>query len=134
MWGAGSLVVIGLVVAITVGIGAIGDYLRLAPSFRPSALSLTGITGLPWLTFAVLIAGTVAAVLIRNEAVSYLVAVVTLVVGTPSLYHAGLVPLIALAAPLMDATDSPLVWPRRTASRAVPAVRGFPSSAGAVKS
>ena len=134
IWAGGSLVAIGAVVAVTVGIGAIGDYLRLAPSFRPSTLSLTGITGLPWLTFGVLIAGTLAAALIRNDAISYIVAVATLVAGTPSLYHAGLVPLLAVAAPLMDTADSPLAWPRRLSPGQAAAPQPVAVSAQAVGS
>ena len=134
IWAGGSLVAIGAVVAVTVGIDAIGDYLRLAPNFRPSTLSLSGLTGLPWLTFGVLIAGTCAAALLRNDAISYVVAVVTLVAGTPSLYHAGLVPLLAVAAPLMDATDSPFIWPRRAPAGQAPARRPNPFPAQAIES
>jgi hypothetical protein len=110
----------GLVaIAVTTGIGVLGaglgtltDYVGVAAATRPSLPSLSGTFGLPWLSFVVLIGGSLAALLVRNQALSFSIALAASVFGNPALYEPGYVPLLALAAP---AIGSRYVWP---ASRA----------------
>lgn len=84
------------------GIESYIDYSRVVTETRASAMSLSGLFGLPWLTYAVLVAGALASAATgRWAGVSFAVAVITLTLGTPALYRSGLVPLIALAAPLI---------------------------------
>jgi hypothetical protein len=101
-WAVGSMAVILGVTAIGSGPGSFVEYLGVAGSTNPSPLSLSGLTGISWMTFAVLVAGTIVAALLRNEAWSFVVAVIAMVAGTPSLYLAGLVPLLAVLAPLAE--------------------------------
>lgn len=95
--GLASLVVIGVLGS---GITAWADYATVATHTRPSPESLSGMTGLPWLSFAILVVGTIVAALVRRDGWSFAVAVTASVLGTPALYHAGYVPLLALLAPL----------------------------------
>jgi hypothetical protein len=101
-WAIASMAAILAATAIAAGPGSFLDYLGVAGSTSPSPLSLSGLTGVSWMTFAALIVGTVLAAAIRNEAWSYVVAVVAMVAGTPALYLAGLVPLLAVLAPLAE--------------------------------
>jgi Glycosyltransferase family 87 len=110
-WAVGSLAVILVVTAIGAGIRPFADYLGVATDTRPSPASLSGLTGIRWLSAGVLIGGTVLAAAVRRDSWSYAVAVVTMVAGTPSLYGAGFVPLIALLAPLAEANRTAALWP-----------------------
>jgi hypothetical protein len=98
---AGGLLIAG-VSAILVGPSEFFDYLRvLGTGGSPSESSLSVSLGLPWLGLAILVGGTVAAALIRNEAFAFTIAVTAAVAGNPAFYGASLVPLLALFAPLI---------------------------------
>jgi hypothetical protein len=87
---------------------AIPQYIAIvADGIGPSWLSLSGLTGIPWLSLAVLVLGTVLAFALGKwPAASFAVAVLASVLGTPALYLSGLVTLLALLAPIG--------WPRAT--------------------
>jgi hypothetical protein len=119
-WAIGSAAVIGLISVVGAGIQNTLDYRSVLGSTSPSPLSLSGLTGLPWLTTAVLVLGTVIAALIRSVGWSFVVAVVTIVAGTPALYAAGLVPLLAVLAPLAEARFDEGSLARLLAQRRMP--------------
>jgi hypothetical protein len=96
----GILCVVGVVGA---GHGAWADYVAIARTTHPSPESLSGITGIAWLSTAVLVGGTLVAAAIRRDRWSFGIAVAASVLGTPALYHAGYVPLLVLTVPLAEA-------------------------------
>lgn len=104
-------IAIGMLATTAVGLAGAGvsgyvDFLGVASSTRPSAMSLSSASGLPWLSFAVLIAGTLAsASLWRQPRLSFVVAIVTLVAGSPALYFSTFVLLLAALAPLIPERD-----------------------------
>jgi Glycosyltransferase family 87 len=100
LWAAAGAAALLLVGAIGAGIDSYGEYLAVARGTRPSPESLSGMTGLPWLSVAILVAGTLLAAAVRRDAWSFGIAVAASVLGAPALYHAGYVPLLALLAPL----------------------------------
>jgi Glycosyltransferase family 87 len=99
--------VLGLAVigAIGAGVGSYVTYLDVARTTNPSEWSLSALTGQPWMTYAVLVGGTVLAALTgRRPAASFMLAVVASVFGSPALYPPAMVPLLALAAPFFGVT------------------------------
>jgi hypothetical protein len=102
-----------LIGAIGAGVGSYARYLEVAEATRPSPESLSGITGLPWLSLAVLVGGTLLAAAVRRDSWSFAIAVVASVLGAPALYHAGYVPLLALFAPLASRGSASLMELRR---------------------
>jgi len=104
---AAAAVAIGcwaVVSIVAAGPTALADYASLAPTIRPSPMSLAGRTGIPWLSLASLLALAAASAVIsrRFSAAGFAVAVAASVVGTPALYTSGWVTMLALAAPLTD--------------------------------
>jgi hypothetical protein len=87
---------------------AIAQYFGvLAKGVGPSWLSLSGLTGLGWLSPAVLASGTLLALgLKRWPAVSFSTAVAASVLGSPALYLSSLVTLLSILAPLGWPTQS----------------------------
>jgi hypothetical protein len=78
------------------------DSIGIARSTQPSPESLSALTGIPWLSFAVLVGGMVVAAVVPRDRWSFGIAVAASVLGSPALYHAGYVPLLALAVPLAE--------------------------------
>jgi hypothetical protein len=102
----GSIVGLLLLGAIGAGLDSYVDYLGIFATTRPSPLSISGQTGIEWMSPAVLIGGTAAAIALRRwPRLSYGVALGAAVLGTPALYTSGLVSLLALAAPLIDSSN-----------------------------
>ena len=105
-WRALGAAVVVLLLALALSVLGAGPhslvrYLEVARAVAPSASSLSGITGLSWLTPTVLIGGTLMAVALgRWPAWSFVVAVVASVLGTPALYLSGYVTLLAILAPM----------------------------------
>ncbi len=96
-------VVILLITVLGAGLDAFREYLDVATSTAPSTASLSGLTGIAWLSEATLIGGTVVAVALgRWPRWSFIVAVVVSIIGTPSLYLSGWVALLAVLAPFTD--------------------------------
>ena len=103
LWASGGLLALALVGLIGAGIQPWFDYLGVARQTQPSPESLAGLTGLPWLSSAILVGGTVLAAAVRRDRWSFGIAVVASVVGSPALYHAGYIPLLVLTLPLAEA-------------------------------
>jgi hypothetical protein len=89
------------------GLDSFSSYLGVAQGARPSHQSLSGITGLPWLSYVVLAGGTILAIVVgrRSTAASFAIAVAASVLGTPALYMSGLVTLLAMLSPLAYPAD-----------------------------
>jgi hypothetical protein len=138
-WFLGAHRTVGLIwmlvgAIVTAIIGAIGagamsyvDYADVARSMPTSPMSLSGETGVTWLSPAALVAGTAfAAAVWRMPRLSFAVAVATLVIGSPVLQFTTFTVLLAALAPLIPEPDrvnaaAPAAdW--RSASRA-PALR-----------
>lgn len=111
---AGAAVTIGailLVTALGAGFTSFREYLDVATSTAPSTASLSGLTGISWLSEATLVGGTLVALALgRWPRWSFTLAVVVSIIGTPSLYLSGWVALLAILAPFSDrpATDASL--------------------------
>lgn len=98
-----SVGVILLISVIGAGLNSFREYLDVAATTPPSTASLSGLTGIPWLSEATLIGGTLVAIgLGRWPRWSFSVAVVVSIIGTPSLYLSGWVALLAILAPFSD--------------------------------
>ena len=107
---AGFVAIVVVLAIATVGAGpaALTDYVGVAATTKPSSPSLSGISGIPWLSLAVLIGGILLALVVRGQALSFSIALIASVLGNPALYEPGLVPLLALLAPVIG---SRYVWP-----------------------
>ena len=100
---AGTVAVIGVFSVLGSSVGAFADYVEVARTAGPSTSSLSGLTGVGWVSPAVLVVGTVAIMgLGRWPRIAFIVGVVLSVVGTPALYLSSWVPLIATLAPFAD--------------------------------
>jgi hypothetical protein len=102
-WGIGAAIVLALIGLAGAGLQPWFDYLGVARATQPSPESLSGLTGLPWLSLSVLVGGTLLAALIRRDRWSFGIAVAASVLGSPALYHAGYIPLLVLTIPLAEA-------------------------------
>ena len=102
-WALGGLLALGLVGLVGAGIQPWLDYLGVARQTQPSPESLSGLTGLPWLSSAVLVGGTILAAAVRRDRWSFGIALVASVLGSPALYHAGYIPLLVLTVPVAEA-------------------------------
>lgn len=92
---------------LVAGPANLAEYIPAVFAVRPSALSISSLTGIPWASFAVLAIGSAAAIVSgARPAVSFSIAVVTMTLGTPTLYLSGLVPLLAVLAPIAAAKPS----------------------------
>ncbi len=105
------MVVAAVILVVSVlgaGVGSFSEYFDVARTTDPSTSSLSGLSGIGWLSPAFLVAGTLlAAGLGRWTRASFIVAVIVSVVGTPALYLSGLVTLLATLAPFSDAPATP---------------------------
>jgi hypothetical protein len=103
---AGAAVTIGAILAITIlgaGFTSFREYLDVATSTAPSTASLSGLTGISWLSEATLVVGTLVALALgRWPRWAFTLAVVVSIIGTPSLYLSGWVALLAILAPFSD--------------------------------
>jgi hypothetical protein len=107
---AGGLV-LALIGLVGAGWSSYVAYFDVARDTLPSDLSLAGRTGLPWLPYAVLVAGTLlAAALGRWPRLSYAVAFVTMIAGTPAIYVSTMAIFLGILAPLVpDRDPAPVV-------------------------
>ena len=99
---AGAIVGLAAIALSIVGAGpsSLMEYLEVARSAGPSPASLSGLTGISWLTPAALVGGSLLAIALgRWPAWAFIVAVIASVLGTPALYLSGLVTLLATLAP-----------------------------------
>lgn len=97
----GAVILAGVGLSEVLAPGSLGAYLGVARDIAPSPLSLSGATGIGFLSHAVLIGGTVLAFLLSRDrpAIGFVAAVVAMVLGTPALFTAGLATLVAVSAP-----------------------------------
>lgn len=110
-WMLAGGVALTLIGAIGAGGTAYVDYASVARSIPPYPMTLSGQTGIAWLSQGALISGTVfAALLWRTPRLSYAVAVATLVVGSPVLSLTTFTLLLAALAPLIP---EPAMTPAR---------------------
>lgn len=97
--GIGAWFLIGLIGA---GSASYLDYVAVAGDIAPSENSLSAISGLPWLSPAVLVAGTLIALSLGNHPrLSFAVAIAASVLGHPAVFVASFAPLLGAMAPLM---------------------------------
>lgn len=97
-----TVVVLVVIGAVGAGIGSYFQYLGVASTVGPSYLSVNSLSGTTWMNYVVLAGGAVvAASLNRWPWASFVVAVVASVFGAPAVYLSTLVPLLAVAAPLI---------------------------------
>lgn len=131
--GIGAVVVAIVVSALGAGVSSIGDYVQIALQIKPSPMSISGRTGVAWLSSAFLIGGTLMAIAVgrRWPAASFAIGVASSVVGTPALYLSGWVTMLAVVAPLTDGNHSNW-WPlRRDRSRPTKSnIRGLEEGEG----
>lgn len=105
----GVVLLVALVGSIVgAGMASLGEYIRVAVAIEPNWLSLSGASGMPALSEAVLIGGTVLAALVsrRHEGLGFALAVVAMVLGTPALYTSGLVTLLGVLVPLTSGREA----------------------------
>jgi hypothetical protein len=104
--------VIGLVAILGAGAASFSEYLGTLRGTAATDLSLSGMSGLPWASYVVLVGGFGLSIVLGRRGyptASWSVALVASVVGTPALYASGLVSLLALTAPLLG-TGRALKW------------------------
>ena len=101
--GAFAMAIIG---AIGAGAMSYVDYADVARSMPTFPMSLSGQTGITWLSPVALVAGTVfAAALWRMPRLSFAISVATLVIGSPVLLFTTFTLLLAALAPLIPEPD-----------------------------
>jgi hypothetical protein len=109
--GIAGATLVGLFVAggLVAGFGSYGEYLAVIPGVGASPMSVSGMTGIPWASYAVFGLGIVAAIVLgrRSSGASYVVAVLAAILGTPALYPGHLASLLAVVAPLTDRRRKP---------------------------
>jgi hypothetical protein len=113
-----GVVAASVTVVVLSGVTLIGAGLENVLAFRvaiadvkPSPFSVSSLTGIPYATYAVLVVGSVFTLATRRwSGVSFGIAVTTATIGTPALYVAALVPLLAVLSPLTD--SSAPAWAR----------------------
>jgi hypothetical protein len=107
-----------LVVSLTgAGFGAIADYANVAATAQPSTTSVSYLTGVTWLSQAILVGGTcLAALLGGRPGLSFAISTLAIVFGTPALYVSGYVTLLAVVAPLAAPSRHarPVLWESRS--------------------
>lgn len=107
-----ATLVMFLIGGVGAGFGSYTEYLRTLPGNTATALSLSGQTGIPLMSYAFLAGTSLAALLLgpRRPKASFVIALLGAVLGTPALYASGLVSLLALMAPFIGPTTG-LVLP-----------------------
>jgi Glycosyltransferase family 87 len=106
---AAALAVVAALTFVGAGSGSFLEYIDVARTTSPSTSSLSGLSGIGWVSPAFLVAGTLFAAGLgrRWPRASFVTAVVVSVFGTPALYLSGLVTLLACLAPFSDGQSEP---------------------------
>jgi hypothetical protein len=106
-WRQAALFGITIVIAVAMsalfaGVDNLGSYLAVARQTGASHLSLSGFLGIPWASYAALTFGYLLAILAaqRSSGLSFVIAIIASVFGTPALYVSGLVTLMGVLIPL----------------------------------
>ena len=101
IWAAAAILALILMGVVAAGPGSYAEYLSVATASISSPFSLSAQLGIPGLSLTILAVGFGAGALIRSESLAFAFAIVASVAGNPALYGAGLVPLLAILAPLI---------------------------------
>jgi len=102
-WVMAGAIIVAAIGGIGAGITNTIRYAEIVGTIPMSGLSLSGQTGIGWLSPATLVAGTaIAGFLWRWPRLSFVVGVVALVAGSPALYASTLTLLLAILAPLVQ--------------------------------
>lgn len=88
-------------VVVLAGPSALAQYLDVARTAVPQVYSLSSLSGLPWLSSAVFLVGSIA-VIALSERTGFVVAIATMVLGSPALNAASLSLLLAAIPPLCE--------------------------------
>jgi hypothetical protein len=105
----GALSLLFLIGGLGAGFDSYTAYLAMIPGVGPSPMSISGLTGVSWASYGAFSVGIVLAIWLgrRYPAGSFVVAVLTSVLGTPALYPGHLVSLLGVLAPLTDRPAAP---------------------------
>ena len=100
-----------LMLAVSVvgaGVVATVEYAAIVGTIPPSSMSLSGQTGIGWLSGAALLGGTFLTALLRSQPrLAFVVAIAVMVIGSPALYLTTLTLLLGALAPLLpDAIEA----------------------------
>lgn len=99
---AATLAGLAVVSVLGAGLQSFLEYLDVAPTLKPSPLSITAQTGISWASYAFLVGGIAVAAALRSyPRIAFCISVVTVAFGSPVIYIGGLVVLLALVAPLL---------------------------------
>lgn len=100
---AATIAALGAVSAVGAGFDSFRQYLvDVAPTLKATPMSLSGESGIGWLSYAALFGGAaLAAILGRTPRLSFCIALLAITFGTPVVHYGGFVVLLALAAPLL---------------------------------
>lgn len=101
--GAVTLTILFVIGSVGAGYNAYLEWFRVLGSIGPSPLGLSGLTGVPWASYAVLVVGVTVALLVgrRRESAAFVAALLAAVLGNPALYPGHLAALLAMVAPLV---------------------------------
>ena len=106
-WMAAAIAGWGIVSLVGAGPGAFLEYVDVARATSPSPASLSGLTGIPWMSYAALVAfGVLALVSGRRDGGSHATAVTAFSLFTPAFYLAAMVTIPPLAIPLTRNRDA----------------------------
>lgn len=124
-----AVAVIFLVSGLGAGFSSYGEWLGTLSTNSVTPISVSGLTGVSWASYAFLVLTGIVAFLTgpRWPRLSFCVAIAGAVLGTPALYSSSLVGLLALTAPLAGPGRGLSFWPARMAPRAPAAA---PAEAG----
>lgn len=101
---AATLALLFVAGGLVAGFGSYGEYLSMIPGVGASPMSVSGLTGIPWASYALFGLGIATAIVVgpRSSGASYVIAVLAAILGTPALYPGHLASLLAVVAPLTD--------------------------------
>ena len=113
-WVLAGGVLMAAVSVIGAGVTANVDYASIVGTIPPSEMSLSGQTGIGWLSTATSGAGMLASALVwRQPRLSFVIGVATLVLASPALHLTTLTLLLGALAPLIPEPAEVTVRPTR---------------------
>lgn len=100
------------------------EFLGMAQGVGASPMSASGITGVSWASYGVLVGGSLCAIGLgwRWPASSFALALLASILGTPALWPGHLAALLALAAPFVDRAVLDRIGPAPTLGKPARAV------------
>jgi hypothetical protein len=98
-----TLSTVAIACLVLAGPANVLDYQRVMATVDVSARSVSGVLGVSWASYAVLIGGTAISVgTARWPVVSFIAGIFAMTLGTPALYVSGMVALLGVLAPIAD--------------------------------